>query len=76
MLDQLAPLAEEVLGHHVRIGAPRDIIAPEALGNPSFAAAVGLLRFAADEHGEMREVRSNRTGGGFMNTLGKLLSFF
>jgi cell division protein FtsA len=77
MLDQLAPLAEEVLGHHVRIGAPRDIIAPEALGNPSFAAAVGLLRFAADEHGEMREARSTeKTGSGFMNTLGKLLSFF
>lgn len=77
MLDQIVPLAEEVLGHHVRIGAPRDLIAPEALVNPSYAAGVGLLRFAADEHGELREVDSvNRSGRGFVNTIGKLLSFF
>jgi cell division protein FtsA len=77
MLDQIVPLAEEVLDHHVRIGAPQDIIAPDALGDPSYSAAVGLLRFAADEHSEQRDVRrSERTGSGFASTLGRLLSFF
>ena len=78
-LDQIIPLAEEVLGHHVRIGAPQDIIAPDALADTSYSTAVGLLRFAADEHGESREIpraNSKRSGKGLVNTLGKLLSFF
>ena len=77
MLDQIVPLAEEVLGHPVRIGAPQDLIAPDALADTSYSTAVGLLRFAADEHGEPREIqRAQRAGKGFVNTLSKLLSFF
>jgi cell division protein FtsA len=77
MLDQIVPLAEEVLGHPVRIGAPQDLIAPDALADTSYSTAVGLLRFAADEHGEPREIRrAQRSGKGFVSTLSKLLSFF
>ena len=79
MLDQIIPLAEEVLGHHVRIGAPQDIIAPAALADTSYSTAVGLLRFAADEHGESREihrVNSKRSGKSLARSLSKLLSFF
>ncbi|MEE2628925.1 MAG: hypothetical protein VX670_10610, partial [Candidatus Latescibacterota bacterium] len=78
MLDQIAPLAEEVLGHHVRVGAPQDMVAPDTLSDPSYATAIGLLRFAADEHGEIGEThhRLERPGRGFMHTIGKLLSLF
>jgi len=77
MLDQIVPLAEEVLGHPVRIGAPQDLIAPDALADTSYSTAVGLLRFAADEHGEPREIRrAQRSRKGFVSTLSKLLSFF
>lgn len=77
LLDQIVPLAEEVLGHHVRVGAPQDVIAPDALGDPGYSAAIGLLRFAAGEHGDLHEVHQpEKPGTGLLNTLGRLLSFF
>ncbi len=77
LLDQVAPLAEEVLGHHVRIGTPQNVIAPTEISNPSYASAIGLLRFVATEHSAPVEPHdADRPGNGFAHALGKLFNFF
>ena len=76
-LDQIAPLAEEVLGHHVRIGVPQDVIAPATVSDPSYATAIGLLRFVANEHSPPVESHdADRTRNGFAHAIGKLFNFF
>ena len=76
-LDQIAPLAEEVLGHQVRIGVPQDVIAPTAVNDPSYATAVGLLRFVAAGHSApVESLDADRTRNGFAHVLGKLFNFF
>ena len=76
-LDQIAPLAEEVFGHHVRIGVPQDVIAPAAVNDPSYATAIGLLRFVANEHNAPLESHDpNRPRNGIAHALGKLFNFF
>ena len=50
-LDGIVALAEQVLGMPVRLGVPVGVVAPngaaESIGNPSFAAAVGLVQHGA-----------------------------
>ena len=76
-LDQIAPLAEEVLGHQVRIGVPQDVIAPAAVNDPSYTTAIGLLRFVAAGHNAPIEAPdADRTRNGFAHALGKLFNFF
>ena len=76
-LDQIAPLAEEVLGHHVRIGVPQDVIAPATVSDPSYATAIGLLRFVASEHSAPVESHeADRTRNGLAHAIGKLFNFF
>ena len=76
-LEQIAPLAEEVLGHRVRIGVPQDVIAPATVSDPSYATAIGLLRFVANEHSAAAESHdADRPRNGVAHALGKLFNFF
>ena len=76
-LEQIAPLAEEVLGHHVRIGIPQDVIAPATVSDPSYATAIGLLRFVANEQSAIAESHdTDRPRNGVAHALGKLFNFF
>ena len=76
-LEHIAPLAEEVLGHRVRIGVPQDVIAPATISDPSYATAVGLLRFVANEHSTVAESHdADRTRNGIAHAIGKLFNFF
>ena len=76
-LEQIAPLAEEVLGHRVRIGVPQDVIAPATVSDPSYATAIGLLRFVANEHSAAVESHdADRPRNGVAHALGKLFNFF
>ena len=76
-LEHIAPLAEEVLGHRVRIGVPQDVIAPATISDPSYATAVGLLRFVANEHSTVAESHdADRTRNGIAHAIGKLFNSF
>ena len=75
-LEQIAPLAEEVLGHHIRIGVPQDMIAPAAVNDPSYATAIGLLRFVAGHSAPVESPDADRTRNGIAHALGKLFNFF
>ena len=76
-LEQIAPLAEEVFGLQVRIGVPQDVIAPATVSDPSYATAIGLLRFVANEHSAALESHdSDRSRNGVAHALGKLFNFF
>ena len=52
LLENIEQLGEEILGMPVRIGIPQNIISSEALQDPRYATAIGLLRFAMDEHAQ------------------------
>ena len=76
-LEQIAPLAEEVFGLQVRIGVPQDVIAPATVSDPSYATAIGLLRFVANEHTAALESHDpDRSRNGVAHALGKLFNFF
>ena len=76
-LEQIAPLAEEVFGLQVRIGVPQDVIAPATVSDPSYATAIGLLRFVANEHSATLESHdADRSRNGVTHALGKLFNFF
>ena len=76
-LEHIAPLAEEVLGHRVRIGVPQDVIAPATVSDPSYATAIGLLRFVANEHSTVAESQdADRPRNSVAHALGKLFNFF
>lgn len=79
LLRNVDRLAEEVLGLPVRIGVPRQIIAPESVQTPEFATGVGLLRFAT-ETGVDLETAGNRNGGtrsrpGLIDRVARIFSF-
>jgi len=77
LLDQVAPLAEEVLGHHVRIGVPQNVIAPTEVSDPSYATAIGLLRFVANEHSApVKSCDADRPRNGFADAIDKLFNLF
>ncbi len=77
LLDQVAPLAEAVLGHHIRIGVPQNAIAPTEVSDPSYATAIGLLRFVANEHtAPVESYDADRPSNGFTHALSKLFNFF
>ena len=76
-LEQIAPLAEEVFGIQVRVGVPQDVIAPSTVSDPSYATAIGLLRFVANEHtAELESPDGDRSRNGVAHALGKLFNFF
>mgnify|MGYP001189487382 CR=1 FL=1 len=65
--SKLDQLGEEVLGMPVRIGAPQDVVALDAL-EPTYSTAVGLLRFATEQHnspGSILPEDRTRAGGFF-----------
>ncbi len=75
-LGNLDQLGEEVLGMPVRIGSPQDVVALEA-SDPTFSTAVGLLRFATEQHdspGSILPAGSGRRGG-FFRRLTRIFSF-
>ncbi len=77
LLDQVAPLAEEVLGHQVRTGVSQNVIAPTEISDPSYATAIGLLRFVANDQSTPVESHdADRSRNGFAHALGKLFNFF
>ena len=76
-LEQIAPLAEEVFGLQVRTGVPQDVIAPATVSDPSYATAIGLLRFVVNEHSAAAETHDpDRSRNGVAHALGKLFNFF
>ena len=76
LLTNMAQLAEEVLSMPVRIGGPQNVISSEALEDPRYATAIGLLRFATDakaqEAGYIQPYATNNT---FMDKISRLFSF-
>ncbi len=77
LLSNITQLAEEVLGIPVRIGTPHDLVAPDAQQDPSFATAVGLLRFAGGDHEELGKPQAPEpASNGFLGRLSRILSLF
>jgi len=76
LLENVAQLGEEVLGMPVRVGAPQGIIASEALADPHYATAIGLIRFAVDEEAqEASPAQPAPSGRRFIDRLTRLFSF-
>ena len=76
LLRNLDRLGEEVLGFPVRLGVPRDIVAPEQVQDPACATAIGLLRFVTDTHGRLGNViQAPPAEEGFFDRLARLFSF-
>ena len=76
LLQGLPQLGEEVLGMPVRIGFPQGIIAPDAIQEPHYATATGLLRFALQEQPEEAIAVSPQGRDRLIDRLSRLLSFF
>jgi cell division protein FtsA len=77
LLNNVTQLAEEVLGIPVRLGAPHDLVAPDAQQDPSFATAVGLLRFAGGDHEELGKAQAPEpVSNGFLGRLSRIFSLF
>ncbi len=74
-LKYIRTLAEEVLGLHVRVGAP--ILSDDGMGfadvlqDPSYASAVGIIRYYARHGGQ-----TTKAPGGFFARLGEILRKF
>lgn len=77
MLRNVDRLGEEVLGIPVRIGEPREMIAPDAVKSPASATAVGLLRFASDSATELAPTMESSGAGRsrFLDRVARLFSF-
>ena len=73
-LAEIAPLGEKILAMPVRLGPPLETIGTDSVQNPTFATAVGLLRFAAASDGQMEAVSEGRET--LMDKISRLLSFF
>ncbi len=76
MLGNLDQLGEEILGMPVRIGSPQGVVALEN-SDPTFSTAVGLLRFATDQHdspGSILPSGPDRRGG-FFERITRIFSF-
>lgn len=79
LLGHVAELAEEVLGLPVRLGIPQHIVVPSLMQDPSYATAVGLLRFASSDHDEIGRAESPvavYSADGFFGKLSRILSMF
>jgi len=77
LLGNITELAEQVLGIPVRFGVPQDIVAPSSMEDPSYATAIGLLRFAGSDHGEIGKAEEAEPAGiGFLGKLSRILSLF
>jgi len=75
LLHNLPQLGEEVLGMPVRIGLPQEVIAPDSMHDPHYATAIGLLRFAMDEHPEGSLPSGPPTQESFLDKITRLFSF-
>ncbi|NKB70258.1 MAG: cell division protein FtsA [Candidatus Latescibacteria bacterium] len=75
-LGGVAQLGEQILDMPVRLGAPLETIGADVAQNPTFATAVGLLRFAAEFDGPMEAVQEAGRSESFMDKISRLLSFF
>jgi cell division protein FtsA len=77
LLGNVAELAEQILGIPVRLGIPQDIVAPSSVQDPAYATAIGLLRFAGSDHGEVGKAPTPEPAGiGFLGKLSRILSLF
>lgn len=77
LLEGLPQLGEEVLGMPVRIGLPQEVIASDSLQDPQYATAIGLLRFAAEEHPEEGHLPLQVSAGEkFLDKISRIFSFF
>ena len=66
-------LAAKILNKQIRIGRPRGISGlAEAMDGPAFSVNAGLLAFAVDDQGEIRQTANNeyRTTGSLFGRLG------
>jgi cell division protein FtsA len=76
-LRNAAQLGEEMLGMPVRVGIPQDVIASDAVQDPGYATAIGLLRFAMDEQAEAGHLQTPApVGTGILDKLSRIFSFF
>jgi cell division protein FtsA len=72
-LTGLPELASKILNKQIRIGRPRGIVGlAEAMDGPAFSVNAGLLAFAVDDQGEIREtaIDEHRTTGSLFGRLG------
>lgn len=77
LLQNLPQLGEQVLGMPVRLGLPQDVMASEPLQDPHYATAVGLLRFAGEDHQEEAQLPSATPATErFRDRVFRLFSFF
>ncbi|MEE2658217.1 MAG: cell division protein FtsA [Candidatus Latescibacterota bacterium] len=76
LLDNVERLGEEVLGLPVRVGIPGDIVSASSVGDPRYTAAVGLLRFATNNAGDLRAAIENAPSRDrWMDKVARLFSF-
>ena len=76
LLNNITQLAEEILGMPVRIGVPQNIVSSDALEDPTYATAIGLLRFAMDDHSQEADYISPFSEGETLrDKISKLFSF-
>lgn len=72
-LAGIPELAAKILKKQIRIGRPRGIAGlAEAMDGPAFSVNAGLLAFAVDDQGEMRQTANDayRTTGSLFGRLG------
>ena len=72
-LEGIPELASKILKKQVRIGRPRGIAGlGDAMNGPAFSVNAGLLAFAIDDQGEIRQIANETytTSGGLLGRLG------
>ena len=72
-LEGIPELASKILKKQVRIGRPRGIAGlGDAMNGPAFSVNAGLLAFAIDDQGEIRQTANETytTSGGLLGRLG------
>ena len=72
-LEGIPELASKILKKQVRIGRPRGIAGlGDAMDGPAFSVNAGLLAFAIDDQGEIRQIANETytTNGGLLGRLG------
>ncbi|MEE2934147.1 MAG: cell division protein FtsA [Pseudomonadota bacterium] len=72
-LEGIPELASKILKKQVRIGRPRGIAGlGDAMDGPAFSVNAGLLAFAIDDQGEIRQIANETytTSGGLLGRLG------
>ena len=67
LLPGIEPVAEEVFGLPVRVGAPRSVNGlTDAMAQPQYATAIGLVLFGANGETEVAPGARRRGGGAFL----------